>query len=165
LVEVFLESDSFDNGMMIYDFGLLKPLKNFFDYFDHSIMLWDRDDYKYKNDMKNHSERWIEMGVNPTAEAMALVFLYYINNYFATLLFGNHENSNIKVSSVRVHETATGYAEAFLDDLKKEGFKCSYNLSFSNALMNEEVKNNSSGDSIFIMNKKNHSTLQQVNWR
>jgi len=73
LVEVFLESDGFDNAMMVYDFGLLKPLKQFFNYFDHSIMLWDKDDWQYKNAMKQFSERWIEMPVNPTAEAMALL--------------------------------------------------------------------------------------------
>jgi len=116
-VEVFLTSDKLDNGQMIYDFGLMKgTIKDFINSFDHAYSFWNKESDSFKTFIKQYSERWISMPVSPSAESYALMFLYVIDKMLDNTTFNNGEG-NVKVSSVRIHETATGYAEAFRDDL------------------------------------------------
>lgn len=118
-VEVFFESNKLDNGHMIMDFGLMKEnIKDFIDGFDHCWQMWDKENSSFKEFIKNNSERWIELPVSPSAEQYALLFLYVINKIMQATEFNNGEGEHLKVSSVKVHETDTGYAEAFWDDLK-----------------------------------------------
>lgn len=56
------------------------------------------------------------MPVSPSAEAYSLLFLKFISHILKNTVLENAEG-DVKVSSVRVHETQTGYAEAFLDDI------------------------------------------------
>ena len=56
------------------------------------------------------------MPVSPSAESYSLMFLRFIDHILKNTKFSNGEG-DIKVSSVRVHETKTGYAEAFRDDM------------------------------------------------
>jgi len=79
-------------------------------------MLWHKDSSEYKKDMMKHSQRVIIMSMNPSAESMALIFLYAISRILDATKLDNGED-NIVVSSVRVHETDTGYAEAFPEDI------------------------------------------------
>ena len=44
------------------------------------------------------------------------MFLKFIDHILKNIRFTNGEG-DVKVSSVRVHETKTGYAEAFRDDM------------------------------------------------
>lgn len=118
IVEVFFTANGLDNGQMIVDFGLLKgTIKEFIDSFDHAYSMWNRMPDGEKNFQKEYSERWIEMPVSPSAESYSLMFLFVIEKIIQATEFSNGEKE-VQVSSVRVHETDTGYAESFIDDLK-----------------------------------------------
>lgn len=118
VVEVFFKSDGFDNGMMIMDFGLMKgTIKDFIDGFDHAYSLWSKESEDFKNFMITNSDRWIEMPVSPSAEAYSLMFFKVIDAIVKATEFNNGEK-NVQLYSVRVHETTTGYAESFREDLE-----------------------------------------------
>ena len=115
-VEVKLKSNFLDNGQMVYDFGLMKLyIKDLIDSFDHAITLWKQDDPEYLQFAKKFSERWVELPVNPTAEQFARVFFLMIDKVLELTEFKNSEK-DVKLLSVIVHETDTGYAEAFRED-------------------------------------------------
>ena len=117
MVEVFFTADKLDNGHMIMDFGLSKgTIKDFIDGFDHCWQMWSNESEEFKTYIKENSDRWIEMPVSPSAEQYSLLFLYVIDSIIKSTEFNNGEGE-VKVQSVRVHETDTGYAEAFWDDL------------------------------------------------
>lgn len=117
-VEVFLTSKGLDFGQMVYDFGLMKgTIKDFIESFDHAYSMWDKEGDEFKDFMYKTSDRWISMPVSPSAEAYSLMFLYVIDKIMEATEFNNGEQ-DVSVSSVRVHETATGYAESFRDDLE-----------------------------------------------
>jgi len=116
-VEVFFSSTKLDNGYMILDFGLTKKhIKNIIDSFDHAYSLWSGESDEFKNFFKSNSERWIEMPISPSAESYSLMFLKFVDLILKNTTFKNGEGDVI-VSSVRVHETQTGYAEAFVSDM------------------------------------------------
>ena len=141
IVEVFLTADGLDNGQMIVDFGLLKTNVNtFIDSFDHAYSLWNMESEEVKTSIKILSDRWIDLPFSPSAESYSLFFLYGIDRILKNTRFMNGEK-NPRVHSVRVHETATGYAEAFADDLKM----IKYNLSdvhFSHGVQDEWANKN-----------------------
>jgi len=115
-VEVKLESNYLDNGEMIYDFGLMKvTIKDLIDSFDHAITLWSKDDKEYIEYAKKFSERWIILPVNPSAEQFSRVFFLIIDRVLELMEFNNGEK-DVKLHSVTVHETDTGYAECFRED-------------------------------------------------
>ena len=115
-VEVLLESNYLDNGQMVYDFGLTKLyIKEFIDSFDHAITLWSKDDKEYINDMKKHSQRWIELPVSPSAEQFSRVFFVVIDKILKLSTMNNGEKE-VKLNSIIVHETDTGYAQCFTKD-------------------------------------------------
>jgi len=116
VVEVLLESNYLDNGQMVYDFGLTKLyIKEFIDSFDHAITLWSGDSQEYINDMKKHSARWIELPVSPSAEQFSRVFFVVIDKILNLSTMHNNEKE-VKLHSIIVHETKTGYAQCFRDD-------------------------------------------------
>ena len=115
-VEVKLESNYLDNGEMVYDFGLMKvTIKDLIDSFDHAITLWAKDDKEYIEYAKKFSERWITLPVNPSAEQFSRVFFLIIDRVLELMEFNNGERE-VKVHSIVVHETDTGYAECFRED-------------------------------------------------
>lgn len=116
-VEVFLTSQGLDNGLMVYDFGLMKgTIKDFINSFNNSYSMWNKESDEFKTFIKSRFERVISMPVSPSAEAYSLMFLFVIDKMLNATEFNNGEKS-VTVSSVRVHETATGYAESFRNDL------------------------------------------------
>jgi len=116
-VEVFLTSNKLDNGYMVLDFGLTKKhIRNIIDSFDHAYSMWVGENEDFKNFFKSNSERWIEMPVSPSAESYSLMFLKFIDHILKNTIFLNDEG-DVQVTSVRVHETKTGYAEAFRSDM------------------------------------------------
>lgn len=118
IVEVFFTSNKLDNGYMILDFGLTKKhIENIIDSFDHAYSMWSKEKEEFKNFFKTNSERWIEMPVSPSAESYSLMFLKFIDHILKHTTFSNGEG-DILVTSVRVHETKTGYAEAFREDME-----------------------------------------------
>ena len=117
VVEVLLEGDILDKGMMIYDFGLMKTtIGELIDSFDHTYVMWSKESNEFKTFMKNNSRRCIELPVSPSAECFSLVFLAMIDKIIQNTNKVNGEG-NIKVNSVIVHETRTGYAQSFRSDL------------------------------------------------
>ncbi|MFA6759544.1 MAG: 6-carboxytetrahydropterin synthase [Sulfuricurvum sp.] len=115
-VEVLFESHALDNAGMIYDFGLIKhTIEDIFDSFDHTITLWVEDDAQYIADMKKHSLRYIVLPYSPSAEQFARIFFVLVDRVFAKMISHNGE-SGVSLHSIVVHETDTGYAQAFRDD-------------------------------------------------
>jgi 6-pyruvoyltetrahydropterin/6-carboxytetrahydropterin synthase len=115
-VEVKFSSNFLDNGQMVYDFGLMKQnLKDLIEMFDHSITLWSKDDKEYISEMKKHSARWVELPVSPSAEQFARV-IFILCDRLMNLTTTINGEKEVKVHSITVHETDTGYAEAFRED-------------------------------------------------
>ncbi len=135
LTEVFITSNKLDNGFMIMDFGLLDHVKTFIESFDHTYTLWQAEDQEFKNFIYTHNNRVAEIPVSPSAEGFALLFFRVIDRILATTTFRNGEG-DILLSSVRVHETATGYAEAFREDLKWANFSPA-DIKFSPGIYSE----------------------------
>lgn len=115
-VEVLLEAHAFDQGQMVYDFGLMKgTIKDVVDAFDHAICFWDKDDPEYIQLCKTFSARWIAMPVSPSAEQFARLFFVVIDRLLQQTVMANGE-ADVRLHSVIAHETDTGYAQAFRDD-------------------------------------------------
>ncbi|MGB6020669.1 MAG: 6-carboxytetrahydropterin synthase, partial [Sulfurimonadaceae bacterium] len=120
IIEVLFESNFLDNGQMVYDFGLMKQnMKDLIDSFDHATTLWDGDDKEYLSDMKKHSDRWVQLPVSPSAEQFSRVIFIMINELLKLTSMVNGEKK-VKLNSVIVHETATGYAQGFEEDAYSE---------------------------------------------
>ena len=118
VAEILLSSNFLDNAGMVYDFGLMKQnIKTIIDSFDHATTIFSGDSDEYKNDLK---KRILELSV--------------MNN-------GERE---VKLHSVIVHETDTGYAQCFKEDAEnvQMGEIRLSDIKFSQAVMDEwEDKN------------------------
>jgi len=135
VVEVFLSSKDLDYGGMLVDFGLLKgTIKDFIDSFDHAFSVWKKDK-SIVDIAKKSSERYILMPVSPSAENYALMFLMVIDHFVKATQFSNGEEEPF-VRSVRVHETATGYAEAYREDLDWVSYQLE-DIIFSQGIIEE----------------------------
>lgn len=116
-VELLLEAHAFDNGQMIYDFGLLKgDVRDLIDAFDHAVALWSGDDPDYLAAMRRHSERWVLMPVSPSAEQFSRLFFRLVSTVLTQTDMTNGE-ADVRLHSVIVHETETGYAQCFREDV------------------------------------------------
>ena len=119
-IEVLLESNYLDNGQMVYDFGLTKLyIKELIDSFDHAITLWSGDDPEYIASMKRYSNRWVELPVSPSAEQFSRVIYLMVERVLECTKMQNGER-NVKLHSIIVHETETGYAQGFGEDAHSE---------------------------------------------
>lgn len=115
-VEVILEAHAFDNGQMIYDFGLMKGnIRTLIDSFDHAVAYWDRDLPDYIAACQQFSERWIAMPVSPSAEQFSRLFFVIVDAVLRQTVMQNGE-SDVRLHSIVVHETTTGYAQCFRED-------------------------------------------------
>jgi len=115
-VELLFESNFLDNGQMVYDFGLMKQnMKDLIESFDHAIALWGGDENDYLQDMKKHSARWVELPVSPSAEQFSRVIFVMIDKLLGLTSTINGEKE-VKLHSVIVHETDSGYAQCFEAD-------------------------------------------------
>ena len=137
-VEVLLSAHGLDNGQMVYDFGLLKGnVKEIIDSFDHATTIWDKDDSDYIASMKKHSARWITMPVSPSAEQFARVFFVLNDAILNNTVTANGE-ADVEVHSVIVHETDTGYAQAFRFDVNPEfSHAVLHGIEFSDAVKDD----------------------------
>lgn len=116
IVEVFLTSGQLDRGYMVMDFCRLDKVKEWIESFDHSYSLWQEEPTAFKEFIYRYNRRVAEIPVSPSAEGYALLFMFAIDKIIQSTPPVNGEG-DIRVRSVRVHETATGYAEAFREDL------------------------------------------------
>lgn len=135
IVEVFLTSGKLDNGYMVMDFCRLDKVKEFIESFDHSYSLWDQESKEFKDYIYRYNKRVTEIPVSPSAEGYALMFLHVIDRILQNTLPVNGEG-HVTLSSVRVHETATGYAEAFRGDLGLANFS-THDIHFSEGITEE----------------------------
>ncbi len=119
-VEVLFESNFLDNAQMVYDFGLMKgKIKDIIDSFDHATTFWKEDDMEYINAIKKFSQRWVALPVNPSAEQYSRVIFLMVEKILQQTKMKNGEEG-IKVYSIIVHETDTGYAQCFRKDAYNE---------------------------------------------
>jgi 6-pyruvoyltetrahydropterin/6-carboxytetrahydropterin synthase len=101
---------------MVYDFGLMKLyIKEMIDAFDHGVTLWSGDDPDYVAQMKRFSKRWIVLPVSPSAEQFARVIFLMVERVLHLTKMQNGER-DVSIQSIIVHETETGYAQAFAED-------------------------------------------------
>lgn len=122
IVEVFITSDKLDNGYMVMDFCRLDKAKELIESFDHTYSLWKEENEEFKAFIYRYNRRVAEIPVSPSAEGYALMFFYVIDRILKQTDRINGEGC-IQLYSVRVHETATGYAEAFREDLSMVRFQ------------------------------------------
>ncbi len=137
-VELLFESNFLDHGQMVYDFGLMKQnMKALVDSFDHAIAIWDGDEKEYIKDMQKHSQRWIMLPISPSAEQFSRIFFVMIDRLLQLTSSVNGER-DVKLHSVIVHETDTGYAQAFAEDAysKDMGYIDLDKIIFSNEVIN-----------------------------
>lgn len=119
-VEILLEADVLDHGQMIYDFGLMKgAMRDVVDAFDHTFVFWTGDDADYIESCKKHSQRWIGLPVSPSAEQFSRVFFVLIDHVLRRTEMKNGEGE-VRLHSIIVHETASGYAQCFPHDASNE---------------------------------------------
>ncbi|MDF1883890.1 6-carboxytetrahydropterin synthase [Sulfurimonas sp. SAG-AH-194-C21] len=139
IVELLFESNFLDNGQMVYDFGLMKQnMKDLVESFDHAITLWSEDEASYIEDMKKHSVRWVELPVSPSAEQFSRVIFFLIDTLLKLTSTLNGEKE-VKLNSVIVHETATGYAQCFKEDAysRAMGLLHLSEIKFSDEVLND----------------------------
>ena len=113
-------------------------MQTFIDSFDHAHHFWDKESLEFQRFIENHCVRYVKCSFNLSAESYALMFLYYLSRILQKSVFSNNEGE-LKISSVRVHETKNGYAESFLNDLENPHFKSLVHpncVSFSQGIQN-----------------------------
>lgn len=119
IVEVKLQARALDEAGMVLDFGVMKDtIGNFIDSFDHAICIWEKD--KELLDFAKLSDRHIVMPISPSAENLAIILMQKISKILDEMRkqLCNSEDHELRVHSVIVHETATGYAECQQSDIK-----------------------------------------------
>ena len=152
-VEILFESNFLDNGQMVYDFGLMKQnMKALVESFDHAITLWSGDSSEYIQDMKKHSSRWVELPVSPSAEQFSRVIFLMIDELLKLTCKVNGEKE-VKLHSVIVHETDTGYAQCFKEDAYSQTMG---KISLEEIIFSDEVREGFEDTNLFenIKNQK-----------
>lgn len=137
-VELLFSSNFLDNGQMVYDFGLMKQnMKDIIECFDHAIAIWDGDEAKYIEDMKKHSSRWVLLPISPSAEQFSRIFFVLIDKLLSLTTTINGEKE-VKLHSVIVHETDTGYAQAFEEDAYSKNMGI---INLDEIIFSDEIQN------------------------
>ena len=160
-VEVLLESNYLDNGQMVYDFGLTKLyIKELIDSFDHSITLWSKDSSSYLKDMKKHSNRWVELPVSPSAEQFTRVIFLMVQRVLECTKMQNGEKE-VKLHSIIVHETETGYAQGFEEDAHS---KLMGTIELEDIVFSEQIKKEWSDRNLWskLLNYETITTPKEV---
>ncbi len=136
-VELLLKASKLDHGQMVYDFGLLKGvIKDLIDSFDHAICFWEKDDSQYVDACQTFSARWISLPVSPSAEQFSRIFFYLAQQVLQSTITQNGEG-DVEVYSVIVHETDTGYAQSFIEDIQNEQMGI---LSLDGIVFSEQIQ-------------------------
>ena len=117
VIEITLDCSKPDNGGMGYDFGLMKgTIKDFVDSMDHCNLFYKCDDPVYVDFIKKFNQRWISLPVTPSAEFLS-AFIFKICDYILNNTVMLNGEGYVKVHSVKYHETSTGSATCFQEDL------------------------------------------------
>ena len=153
-IELLFESDFLDNAQMVYDFGLMKNnMKALVDSFDHGVTLWNQDDKEYIEDMKRHSARWVVLPVSPSCEQFSRVIFLMIDKLLQ-LTNGINGEKNVKLHSIIVHETDTGYAQCFKEDAYSEKMGL---IDLEDIVFSDDVKAEWDDKELFEKIKQNES--------
>lgn len=142
-VELTLEAKRLDKAQMVLDFGLLKgPVKEFIDSMDHCHLICSRDSEAYRDFFMKHNDRWILLPFNPSAEMLSLFIMRFTQFILEHMEFANGEDAGLKVKSCTVHETATGKATAYEEDIKTIWSDIYWpGIMFSNGVIDDWSKN------------------------
>jgi len=108
ICEVFLQSKKLDASGMVIDFGLFKKyIKDYMNQWDHALVLPTSlfDVYKDKGIFDSLCQKAIKTEYNPTAEEMSRDIFKHVKKVLKA------HAAHVSVKSVRLHETATGWAE------------------------------------------------------
>lgn len=120
--ELFLRSTKPNAAQMVSDFKAVKDIgiSDFFDSFDHAVMLWDKD-VRAPIVSQINPDRHLLVPFNPTAEMMAKSFFFVCRAILESgpKLSGE---ADARVARVIVHETDTGYAVFDEEDAVTDGF-------------------------------------------
>ncbi|MBE0514437.1 6-carboxytetrahydropterin synthase [Sulfurimonas sp.] len=155
-VELLFESNFLDNGQMVYDFGLMKQnMKDIIECFDHSIAIWSGDEEQYIADMQAHSSRWALLPVSPSAEQFSRVIFVLIDKLLTLTTTINGERE-VKLHSIIVHETATGYAQAFREDAYSKNMG---EIDLNEIHFSQEIQNSWQDSRLFEKIKNSESFL------
>lgn len=155
-VELLFESNFLDNGQMVYDFGLMKQnMKALIDSFDHAIAIWNGDEKEYIDDMKKHSSRWVLLPLSPSAEQFSRIFFVLIDKLLSLTTTINGEKE-VKLHSVIVHETDTGYAQAFKDDAYSKNMGI---INLDEIIFSDEIKKSWIDSDLFEKMKREEKFL------
>lgn len=158
-VELLFSSNFLDNGQMVYDFGLMKQnMKTIIDAFDHAIAIWNQDDSLYIEDMKRHSDRWIVIPVSPSAEQFSRLFFVLIDRLLTQSIMQNGEKE-VKLHSVIVHETETGYAQAFREDAYSQNMGL---IDLEEIVFSQEIQNDWHDGRLFDKIKKGEQFINPI---
>ena len=145
-VELLFESNFLDNGQMVYDFGLMKQnMKALVESFDHAIAIWNGDDKEYIQDMKKHSDRWVELPVSPSAEQFSRVLFVMIDKLLKLTSSCNGEK-NVTLNSIIVHETQSGYAQCFNEDAYSQNMGL---IDLEEIIFSKEIKDDWKDSELF----------------
>jgi len=106
ICEVFIESNILLDGTgMVVDFGKFKDLcGEYIDSWDHALVMPNSLPKDYLKMLLKYNKNLKIVDYNPTAEEMA-------RDIFRTLRIICKGESMFNVAKVRLHETATGWAE------------------------------------------------------
>ncbi len=158
-VELLFESDFLDNGQMVYDFGLMKQnMKALVDSFDHAVAIWDKDDKEFITDMKKYSQRWVSLPVSPSCEQFSRVIFVMVDKLLKQTSAINGERE-VKLHSIIVHETETGYAQCFAQDAYSTQMGL---IDLENIIFSEAIKDEWGDSELFERLKKGESFLNPV---
>lgn len=142
VLEAKFEGTKPDKGQMLSDFGFLKKIFNpFVDSFDHSFLFWNLEEDKHIIDFfKKEFARVIVTPWSSSAESQSEMFAYYLDLMIKYLdannLWENGEQE-VKAYSAMVHETVTGYSEAFCRQETSFPNMSLKDIEFSDAIKSE----------------------------
>lgn len=104
-----LKDDNNPKNGMVMDFGDLKKIvkEEIVDVYDHSYVIYKKADFKPLEQLKDMFDRHIITDYQPTCENMVSDFAEKIMKRLP---------ADVKLHSIKLHETATSFAEWFAAD-------------------------------------------------
>lgn len=136
-IEVSFKCNNLDNAQMVMDFGLMKDhIKKFVDSMDHAYLLCSADKESFKTFIHSYCDRYITLPFNPSAEMLSMFVFWGIEKLLKHTEFSNGEG-NVEVYSVKYHETATGSATCFREDMENIWKKEYEDVRFSQQIQKE----------------------------
>jgi len=112
VVEFVFESNELDEAQMVVDFGQVSDIfKQWIDkMFDHALLISDAHPREYLDTLMKYNKKVRINSWEPTAENLARYIYQFISDRKLHKP-GHLIPEGIRVHSVRVHETLTGWAE------------------------------------------------------